>query len=183
MSTVTRLVTADQLFQMPNDGFRYELVKGELKKMTPAGFHHGELVVNLTVPLAVYTKTNGLGVVLGAETGFKIESNPDTVLAPDIAFVRQERVLQMGRTEKFWPGAPDLAVEILSPSDTVYEIEQKVAAWLAAGTSMVWVLNPKQRTVHVHCPDRPVQTLSGSDILDGQDAVPGFRIKLTEIFN
>lgn len=167
---------------MPHNGFRYELVKGVLKEMTPTGFHHGQLVVNLTISLGAHVKANSLGVVVGAETGFKIESNPDTVLAPDVAFVRQERVLQTGRTEKFWPGAPDLAVEVLSPSDTVYEVEEKVAAWLAAGTSMVWVLNPKQRTLHVHRPNASLRVLSESDVLDGQDVVPGFRIKISEIF-
>jgi len=172
VSTATHTITADQLLQMPDDGFRYELVKGALKKMTPAGFHHGELVANLTAPLAVHVKANKLGVVLGAETGFKIESNPDTVLAPDIAFVRQERVLQTGRTDNFWPGAPDLAVEVLSPSDTVYEVEERVAVWLAAGASMIWVLNPRQRTLHLHRPNAPSQTLTRATFLTGRTLSP-----------
>jgi Uma2 family endonuclease len=129
VSTTIQTISADQLFQMPHHGSRFELVKGVLRKTMPRGFHHGQLVVNLTVSLGTYVKANSPGVVVGTETGFKIESNPDTVLAPDVAFVRQERVLQMGRTEKFWPGAPDLAVEVLSPSDTVYEVDEKVAAW------------------------------------------------------
>ena len=182
MGTETRIMTADDLFQMRDDGSRHELVKGELKTMTPAGFNHGEIVMNLAAPLATYVRNNSLGVLLGAETGFKIGRSPDTVRAPDIAFIRKERILETGRTDKFWPGAPDLAVEVLSPSDTVYDVEEKVTNWLGAGAQMVWVLNPRQRTVHVHRPGSPVQVLGGKDFLDGQDVVTGFRINLSEIF-
>ncbi len=183
MSTAIHTMTADQLFQMPDDGFRYELVKGELKKMTPAGFNHGKVVMNLTTPLSVYVKANNLGMVLAAETGFLIGRNPDTVRAPDIAFVQRERILETGETDKFWPGAPDLAVEVLSPNDTVYEVEEKVASWLAAGTQMVWVVNPKQRTVHVHRPNRAIQTLIEKDQLDGQNVVSGFHCTVAEVFS
>ena len=182
MSPVIQGITADQLFQMPDDGFRYELVRGELKKMTPAGFKHGRLVVNLTVPLGAFVKQNRLGVVLGAETGFRLASNPDTVLAPDIAFIKQERLTLAGETEKFWLGAPDLVVEVLSPSDTVYEVEEKVATWLSSGTKMVWVVNPKLRRIHVHCSGASVQTLAESDVLHGQDVIPGFRLDVAELF-
>jgi Uma2 family endonuclease len=182
MNTETQIMTADQLFQMRDDGFRHELVKGELRKMTPTGFNHGEIVMNLAAPLGTYIRNSSLGVVLGAETGFKINSDPDTVRAPDIAFVRKERVLETGRTDKFWPGAPDLAVEVLSPTDTAYEVEEKVANWLGAGTQVVWVLNPRQRTLHVHRANSPVQVLGREDFLEGQDVVPGFRINLSEVF-
>jgi Uma2 family endonuclease len=168
---------------MPDDGFRYELVKGELRKMTPAGFSHGKVVANLTGPLATYVKANQLGVVLGAETGFKLAADPDTVLAPDIAFVRNERFLEVGDTEKFWPGPPDLAVEVLSPSDTAYDVEEKITSWLRAGVAMVWLLNPKQRTLHVYWSNNPTQRLGSEDVLDGQDVVPGFRINVKEIFS
>jgi Uma2 family endonuclease len=183
MSTVTQLITAEQLYQMPADGFRYELVRGELKKMTPSGFTHGKVVVKLTAPLAFHVEANALGVVLGAETGFKIAGNPDTVRAPDIAFIKQDRLRELGSTEKFWPVAPELAVEVLSPGDTVYEIEEKVAAWLAAGSAMVWVLNPRLRTIHVHRPNSPTRTLNENDSLEGHEVIPGFRIKVAEIFS
>lgn len=182
MGTETRIITADDLFQMRDDGSRHELVKGELRTMTPTGFNHGEIVMNLAAPLGTYVRSNSLGVLLGAETGFTIGIDPDTVRAPDIAFVRKERVLKTGRTDKFWPGAPDLAVEVLSPSDTAYEVEEKVANWLGAGTQMVWVLNPGQRTVHVHRRGSPVQVLGGKDFLEGQDVVTGFRINLSDVF-
>ena len=111
MKTLVQNITADQLFQMPDDGFRYELIRGELRKMKPAGFSHGKVVANMTIPLGADIRSKALGVVLGAETGFKIASEPDTVRAPDMAFIRQERILQQGETDKFWPGAPDLAVK------------------------------------------------------------------------
>jgi Uma2 family endonuclease len=183
MSPVTQLITAEQLLRMPADGARYELVRGELKRMTLSGFSHGKVVVKLTAPLAFHVETNSLGVVLGAETGFRIAINPDTVRAPDIAFIKQERVRELGSTEKFWPAAPELAVEVLSPSDTVYEIEEKVAAWFTAGSLMVWVLNPKLRTIHIYRPSRPTQKLNENDTLDGGEVVPEFRIKVSEIFS
>jgi len=182
MDTSVQNFTADQLFQLPDDGFRYELVKGELRKMTPAGFNHGKAVANLTGPLTTYVKANQLGVVLGAETGFKIATSPDTVRTPDIAFVCRARYLEVGDTEKFWPGPPDLAVEVLSPSDTAYEVEDKVTSWLTSGAAMVWLVNPKQGTLHIYRPDRPTQTLGPEDVLDGQEIIPGFRLRISEIF-
>jgi Uma2 family endonuclease len=182
VSTGTQSTTADQLFRLPDDGFRYELVHGELRKMTPAGFSHGKVVANLTGSLIAWTKAHDLGVVLGAETGFKIASNPDTVLAPDIAFIRRDRVLELGETEKFWPGAPDLVVEVLSPGDTAYEVEEKVTTWLESGAAVVWVLNPKRRTVHVYRLKSPVQILTEPESLEGEDVLPKFRIQLSEIF-
>ncbi|HEV2860456.1 MAG TPA: Uma2 family endonuclease [Pyrinomonadaceae bacterium] len=182
MSTTVQLVTADELFLMPKDGFRYELVKGELRKMSPAGGEHGAVIINITLPLAQHVKAKNLGVCFGAETGFKIASDPDTVRAPDLSFVSRERIPKSGITKKFWPGAPDLAVEVLSPGDTVYEVEEKVGEWLTAGTKAVWVLNPKLRGVSVHRSMTDVTRLSESDELDGGDVVPGFRCKVGDFF-
>ena len=130
-----RTVTADELFRMPEDGYRYALVRGGLLRMTPAGFDHGAVIMNLAVPLGQHVKTGRLGVVCGAETGFVLERRPDTVLAPDIAFVRRERIPAAGRPRTFWDGPPDLAVEVRSPGDTRKEVAEKVAAWLASGTA------------------------------------------------
>ncbi len=182
MSTSTKLMTADELFVMPHDGFRYELVKGELRKMSPAGSEHGAIIVKLTVRLGYYVESNNLGVCFGAETGFKLASNPDTVRAPDIAFVKRERIPESGIPKKFWPGAPDLAVEVLSPGDTYEEVDDKVGEWLAAGASAVWVVNPKRRSVSVYRSTAEAIRLSESDELEGQEVVPGFRCKVSEIF-
>ena len=117
-----------------------------------------------------------------AETGFKLTSNPDTVLAPDIAFVRQERVKQFGKKRGYFTGAPDLAVEVISPSDTYSEVDDKVAMWLEAGSSFVWVLNPRLKTVTAYRSLADVTLLTEKDTLDGGDVVPGFQISLEDIF-
>lgn len=182
MSTSTRLMTAEELWNLPKDGFRYELVEGELKKMSPSGTKHGAVVFNLSSLLGPYLRANNLGQGFGAETGFKIASDPDTVRAPDIAFVRRERIPSAGVPENFWPIAPDLVVEVVSPGDTFQEVEDKVGQWLAAGTSMVWVVNPKRRSVSVYRSMTDVKRLSEADELDGVDVVPGFRCGVSEIF-
>lgn len=182
MSTTVQVTTAEELLLMPKDGFRYELVKGELKKMSPAGFEHGAVAVNVAILLGQYVKANNLGVVLAAETGFKLASDPDTVLAPDVSFVRRERIPQSGLPKAFYPGAPDLAVEVVSPGDTRKEVAGKVEDWLAAGSRAVWVINPKRRTVVIHRPQTEAVTLGEMDELDGQDVVPGFRCSVSEIF-
>ena len=182
MSTTTQVMTADELFEMPHEGFRYELVKGELIKMSPAGSEHGAIIVKLTVRLGHHVEANKLGVCFGAETGFKIASNPDTVRAPDVGFIKREKIPESGITEKFWPGAPDLAVEVLSPGDTFDEVYGKVEDWLAAGTSAVWVVSPKRRNVTVYHSLTDVKTYSEKDELEGGEVVPGFRCKVAEIF-
>jgi Uma2 family endonuclease len=182
MSTITRPMTADELLMMKRGEFRYELIKGELKRMSPAGSEHGAIIVNLTLLLAQHVKANKLGVVFGAETGFKIASSPDTVRAPDIAFVRRERIPESGIPKEFWPGAPDLAVEVLSPGDRIKAVEEKVGDWLASGASAVWVVDPKRKSVTVYRSLKDTQTLLEDDELDGQTVVPGFRCRVADIF-
>jgi Uma2 family endonuclease len=183
MSTVTELFTADQLLHMPSDNFRYELRKGALIKMSPAGFEHGAIAAALTILLGQHIKANRLGIICAAETGFKLASDPDTVLAPDFAFVRRERVEQVGKTKKFWPGTPDLAVEVMSPDDTVRKTHEKAGDWIEAGARMVWVVNPKRQTVTVFRPSADAVTLAETDTLDGHEVVPGFRCSVAEIFS
>jgi Uma2 family endonuclease len=182
MTTTLQRSTASELFGMPDDGFRYELVKGELRRMSPSGWRHGVVVVNVTLLLGQYVKTTKLGVCCGAETGFKIASDPDTVRAPDLGFVSRERIPGGGVPKTFWPGAPDLAVEVLSPGDTRREVDEKVADWLEAGARAVWVVNPKRLSVSVYRSMTDVTRLSEGDELDGGDVVPGFRCKVSEIF-
>ena len=167
---------------MPDDGYRYALVRGELQRMTPAGFDHGAVIMNLAAPLARHVKTGRLGVVCGAETGFVLERQPDTVLAPDIAFVRKARIPAGGRPRTFWNGPPDLAVEVRSPGDSRREVAEKVAAWLASGALAVWVVDPSDASVTIHLPRRKPRRLAEDDALDGAPLLPGFRLPVEEIF-
>ncbi len=180
MTTILQRSNASELFEMPDDGFRYELVKGELRRMSPSGGEHGAVVFNLSGLLAPHIKIIGQG--FGAETGFKIASDPDTVRAADIAFVRRERIPESGIPKNFWELAPDLVVEVVSPGDTYNEVNEKVKDWLDAGTRAVWIVNPRQRVVSVYRSMKDVTFLSEEDELDGGDVVPGFRCKVSEIF-
>jgi len=182
IETQTQPITANELLQMPDDGFRYELVRGTLRRMAPAGHQHGRIAINLTTPLDQHVRANDLGAVFAAETGFQLEADPDTVRAPDVAFVRKERLDEASENEGFWPGAPDLAVEVISPSDTYTEVEEKVRDWLRFGTRLVLVVNPRTRTVTVHrAPDQHV-VLTEGDTLDGGDVVPGWTMAVRAIF-
>ena len=182
MATQTRLITAEELFNMPDDGYRYELVRGEIRKMAPASFFHGTSAMRIGAPLAIYVIENGLGEVCAAETGFRIGSNPDHVLAPDVAFVNRERLEDIGEIGSFFPGAPDLVVEVISPSDRLTQVGEKVRDWLDAGTRMVIVVNSRRRDVTVHLPGKEPVTLTEEDTLDGGDIVPGWTIPVKEIF-
>ena len=182
MSTRTQLMTAEELLTMPEDGFRYELVDGELRKMPPAGHVHGRLAATLTGSLVRHVTANRLGAVYAAETGFILRRNPDTVRAPDVAFLRQERVQEVGDVAGYWPGAPDLAIEVISPSDTYAEVEEKVFEWLDAGTLMVLVVNPRMRSVTVYRSLANIIVLTQNDTLDGGDVVPGWTMPVKDIF-
>ena len=181
-STTTKLVTADELLMMPDDGFRYELVKGELKRMSLTGDEHGRITMQLAAPLYQHVKLNNLGRVYAAETGFQLESDPDTVRAPDIAFVSMERILSTGKVEGYRRGAPDLAVEVLSPGNTKREMAEKTAEYFAAGARLVWVVNPKSKTVAAYRSLTHIVTLAEKDTLDGGEVVPGFQIAVADIF-
>ena len=181
MVVKTAGVTAAELLDMPEDGYRYELVRGELRKMAPAGAYHGRTAIKIGAALLDYVAANGLGEVFGAETGFRIGSDPDHVRAPDAAFVRRER-LTTGRVTGYWPGAPDLAVEVISPNDRYTEVEEKVADWLAAGVQLVVLVNPRNRTVTRRAPGESPVTLTEGDILEGGAVIPGWQMAVADIF-
>lgn len=181
MDVVRQQVTADELLHMPDDDFRYELVRGELRRMNPAGNVHGRVAMSFAWRLARHVEENRLGTVYAAETGFRLSSDPDTVRAPDVAFVSRARVEAIGDIEGFWPEAPDLAVEVISPGDSYADVEEKVFDWLDAGTKMV-VINPRQRSATVYKSPTDIAALAEADVLDGGDVVPGFELAVREIF-
>jgi len=182
-TTITRPVTADELLAMPDDGYCYELIKGELIRVSPPGAEHGSVTMHVAGPLYEYVKKHSLGVVYAAETGFKLEADPDTVRAPDVAFISAARRKQVGHVQGYWVGAPDLAVEVLSPYGRPRKVEGKVANWLEAGARLVWVVNSKSRTITVYRSLTEILVLTEKDTLDGGDVVPGFQIAVAEIFS
>jgi Uma2 family endonuclease len=182
MST-TSLFTAAELLALPTGmGKRYELVLGELRVMSPAGWRHGSVVSNLHGRLHTFINHHQLGMMFGAETGFRLARNPDTVRAPDIAFIAGKNLPEKLPTEAFWPGAPDLAVEVLSPDDRTGEVDEKIDAWLNAGCSAVWIVDPKLETVTVYQAQRVVTAFTTGQTLDGGDVVPGFTCSVDDIF-
>ncbi len=172
-TTDAKLMTAEELLKMPKDGYRYELVRGVLKKIAPVGHTSGFYESNVSSELRAFVKANGLGRSYSSNTGFLLERDPDYVLAPDASFVRQARVEEVGDARGYFPGAPDFVAEVILPSDRYADAEENVAEWLAAGVPMVVVVNPRNRTVSVHTPDSTM-TLTESDTLDGGDVVPGW---------
>ena len=182
MVIVQKPVTAEELLVIPDHGLRNELVRGEVRWMAPAGNVHGRIAVNVTIPLGQYVRDNNLGIVFAAETGFKIASDPDTVRAPDVAFVSRERVEAVGEVEGFWPGPPDLAVEVVSPNDLYIEVEEKVADWLEAGAGMVVVVNPRSKAVAVRRSPSEITVLEETGTLDGGETVPGWSLPVRDVF-
>jgi Uma2 family endonuclease len=180
MATVQHLITAEELFQMPNLG-RCELIDGEIITMVPAGSEHGGIIGDLTILLGNFVKSHKLGRIMGAETGFIIRRDPDTVRAPDIAFIRSER-LPAKLPRGFFNGPPDLAVEVLSPGDRAGEVQAKIRDWLAAGCRAVWIVDPENETMTVYKNTRDITVLTSADILSDEQILPGFSAMVSDVF-
>ena len=176
----TALLTAEDIAEFPEDE-RGELIRGEWRPMVPPGFEHGEIALAIGSVLRAWVRERGLGVVT-VESGYILERDPDTVVGPDVAYVRSERVPSPEQYAKFGPAAPDLAVEVVSPSQSRSFVEEKVAIYLSTGTHLVWMVHPQRRTVTVYSRDEKPRVLTENDILDGGDVLPGFTLPVAEIF-
>ena len=177
MTTTTQLMTAGELIHL--DGpYRYELVKGELLTMPLPGARHAAVTMKLSLLLSNRIYTNNLGILF-AETGFRLESDPDTVLGPDISFVAGAEINSLA--QGYYPGSPDFAVEVRSPNDRRAGVERKTALWLSLGAKSVWLVDPKSRTVEVVRSSGERRLFQENDELI-DDTVPGFRVKVSEIF-
>ena len=174
----TKLWTAEEIEHLPDDEYRYALIKGELFRMPPPKFLHGRMVLAIGAPIFQFVAENDLGVV-SDQSGFILEREPDTLLGPDLAFVQNARV---PADENAYPMlAPDLVVEILSPSQTGPSIEEKTSLYLEAGVRLVWAFDPIRRTVRVRRADGTSRLLSEQDELDGEDVLPGFRLPVARL--
>jgi Uma2 family endonuclease len=171
-------MTAEELANIDDDSHRHELIKGELLTMPLPKSPHGRVSANLMVMLGAYVKAHNLGRVY-AECGYHIESDPDTVLGPDVSFVAQDH--NVVPSEGYNPGPPDLAVEVISPGDRRAQIEQKLSLWLQSGAKSVWHVNPQRRTVEVISSTGERRMLHETDELV-DETVPGFHVKVSEIF-
>ena len=182
MSVQPGLLTAEEFAALPSEGLRLELIRGEIRAMPPAFADHGDTVGALHVILGAYIRAQRLGKIYGAETGFLLARNPDTVRAPDIAFIQTVRLTPEASAPNWNPVVPDLVVEVVSSRDREREIAEKVRMWLDAGGRMVWVVYRVRRTIEVFRPGQSATVLSEQDALDGMDVVPGFSTPIAEIF-
>jgi Uma2 family endonuclease len=181
MATIERTIaSAAELLGTPGLG-RCELIRGELIEMSPAGYEHGRLAAEIAGILRDFVKPRSLGAITGAETGFLLERNPDTVRAPDVGFICTDR-LPPKKLSGFFEGPPDLAVEILSPSDRASEVIAKVREWLTAGCKTVWIVDPETETITVHEGKERISELGKSDSLNGSDILSGFSVPVKVVF-
>ena len=173
-------LTADELLRLNIPDKRTELVRGVLVVREPAGYRHGEVAARLATVVANHVNAQDLGRVLAAETGFKLATDPDTVRAPDVAFIRRER-LPDPPPRGFAALAPDLVVEVLAPDDRPGEVLAKVGDWLSAGCALVWVVDPIRQFARVYRADGSESFVAADDALEGENVLPGFSCALAEV--
>lgn len=175
-------MSIDDLYAMPDDGSKHELQAGVLVSEPLPGTRHGRVAAAVVELLRAHVRRHRLGVVIGNDSGFVLSRSPDTVRGPDVSFLSRERFERAGESIRAFPGAPDLAVEVLSPSNTPAGIHAKVADYLAAGTRLVWVVDTGTETVAVYRSLLSPRLLTGNDALEGEEVIPGFRASVAELF-
>ena len=182
MSVKIRYITAEELERMPEGDDRVELVRGEVVREPPAGYMHGRIAIDIIRHLLCFIDSHGLGQLTTADTGFILSHDPDTVRAPDVAYISAVHTASQRDRDGFFDGAPDLAVEVVSPDDTLEKVEGKVLDYLQAGSKLVWVIHPKTETVTVYRPSGEVKVLTINDTLEGGEMLPGFELAVKDIF-
>jgi Uma2 family endonuclease len=180
MTISTKYTTAEELLALP-DGKSFELYEGELRTVSPANFEHGSVAVQIAALLQQVVKPNDLGRIL-VECGFVLHRTPDTMLGPDVSFVRKSRLPSKIERSKFFEGNPDLAVEIISPTNSRREIEDKVKTYMRFGTPLAWVVDVIGRSVEVHRPGQPVLRFGEHQTITGSEIIPGFACVVSEFF-
>ena len=177
-----KIWTDDELLALPSDGNKYEVINGELI-VSPAGIEHEEIGARLIAALVNFVKAHKLGIVCGSSAGYWMKSKPKHFLSPDVSFIAKERLVGAKRApKKFFDGAPDLVVEVLSPSDTIEMLHEKIVEYFKSGARLIWVVNPEEQTVLVYHTPTPYQLLRANDALDGEQVVPGFSLPVSELF-
>jgi Uma2 family endonuclease len=180
--TTTTYLTADEFWELPEvEGKRLELIEGYVIEMPPAGPRHNEIAFYLAVLIFQFVRQHRLGWASGDGTGYLIRGERESVLIPDASFVAAERIPPGETPDTGWTFPPDLAVEVVSPSDRADDVNAKVTTYLQAGTRLVWVVWPRTRTIYAFRAGR-ADTLGLNDRLDGGDVLPGFSVPVAEIF-
>ena len=184
MSVEQKQLTATDVWNMPEvPGKRFELIDGELVEMPGAGMLHNLIAAIIYESIREVVRTEKIGYVFTDGLGFLLGGRPDQLRIPDVSFVSLENMPQDGVQEGYCPVSPDLAVEVVSPNDSAAALHDKVRDYLAAGTQIVWVVWPGDRTVTVHSPDGLSRDISSDDELDGGDVIPGLTIRVAHIFD
>jgi Uma2 family endonuclease len=183
LRTPAMLMTPEEFLVHPLDDVKAELVRGELRVTPPGGGPHGRAATNVVYLLAAFTKSRRLGMVFADGVGYELVKLPRTVRVPDASYVRASRLPAEGIGPGLLKLAPDIAVEVLSPSETASELEQKLDDYRVSGTALVWVVDPVRRTVTVVAADAPLRTLHDDAMLDAGSVLPGFACAVAEIFD
>jgi len=177
-----KLMTAEEFCDLSGDDYKLaELVCGEVAPVVGATYKHSKIVLAVGARLFAYATETGVGECTTADGSYVLSRNPDTVRVPDVAFVRAERLVGIPEPQGFFEGAPDLAVEVASPSDRTLDTARKVREYLEAGTRLVWVIIPDERMAYIHHPDGLVRVVQDDGVLDGEDVLPGFRLPLADV--
>ena len=177
----SRFTTAEELFALADDG-RFELLHGQLHPMTPPGARHGDIAAQLASLLVVHARQHDLGRVF-VETGFLLDRDPDHVRGADVAFVAKERIPAGGVPQKYWQGAPDLCIEVVSLGQTYAYVQEKACGWVRYGARMVIVVEPERRRVVVHRSDKDLEVLGEDEVLSCGEVMPGLEIPIRELFD
>ena len=183
MANIPSTTTAAELLSFVADGNRCELINGEVIMMSPAGGRHGKVAMKLGMLLANHVEEKQLGVTFAAETGFLISTNPDSVRAPDVAFLSSKKWKSVKDETGYLPVAPDLVAEVVSPNDSSTAVEAKSQMWLEAGVHLVMVVDPEVKTVRVYRSTSQIEVLHLGDTLDAGDVVAGWKLKIDKVFS
>lgn len=166
---------------LPDDGYQYELIEGEVVRMPPASGASGRQELHVGWLIKNYVHEHRQGVVYGPSTGYLLQRSPDTVLSPDVSFIRGDRRPARREEQHFLETMPDLAVEVMSLSDTAPEVARKARRYLTAGVRLIWVVDPRRRTLTEYLPDGQVRVSNAGDIVDGRDVLPGFPVEVATL--
>ena len=177
--TIVGKMSADE-FEASPFAETHELIRGELYPIMPAGTLHGVITSRLSAYLSFFVMENNLGEITAAESGFKLVNQSN--VGADIGFIGKEKLAKFGIPDSFFPTAPDLAVEVISPSNSSEEISTKVEDYLSSGSRLVWIVYPKRKVVVVYRQTNTVSFLHETDELDGEDVLPDFKLPITKIF-